>query len=51
MTQIPAKDRAGVLPFEPWPNYLLAKFYETYSIDRLHVGLINEVFPRNRIGS
>ena len=41
MKQIPTKLRDGVLLFEPWPNYLLTKFDETYSIERLD-GLINE---------
>ena len=39
MKQIPG---AGVLLFEPWPNKLFSKFDETYSIERLDVGLINE---------
>ena len=37
-----AKDRAGALLFDSWPNYLLAKFGEIYSIERLDVGLVNE---------
>ena len=42
MKQIPAKGRAGLLLFKPWQNYLLAEFVETYSTERLDIGLINE---------
>ena len=40
--QIPAKGRAWLLLFKPCPNYMLADFDETYSIERLDIGLINE---------
>ena len=40
--QSAAKDSAGLLLFKPWPKYLLAEFDETYSTERLGIGLKNE---------
>ena len=44
MERIAAKDRGGALFFEKWPNTFLVKFDETYFMERLDVGLVNDCY-------